>query len=257
MKAILLAAGRGTRLKPRTETHHKCLTEIGGRSLLWRHLDILSTTDGIDGIHLILGYLEAQVREAVAEWQAESGHAIPIGFTFNALYRKGSILSFRAASPVLMQDAAIVMDADVIYPPELMNRLVGSTSRNCYLLDASSSESGEEMMVCVREGRVSHVARSADPSTQGHWDTKGEAVGFIRVGQQDAGALVRHLDEVVQEGQDEVDYEVAISRWVQEVHCGWESVHDLPWTEVDFPHDVARAEREILPRIHAMNITSD
>lgn len=252
MKAVLLAAGRGTRLKPRTETHHKCLTEIGGRSLLWRHLDILSSIEGIDGVHMVLGYLQEQVRASVAAWQADAEQSFPVTFVFNELYRKGSILSFRAAAPVLLTDSAIVMDADVIYPPELMTRLITSAHRSCYLLDASSSESGEEMMVCVRDNRVWHVARSADPSTHTAWDTKGEAVGFIRIDQQDAASLVAHLDAVVNEGQDEVDYEVAVSRWVQEIPCGWESVHDLPWTEVDFPHDVERAEREILPRIHAM-----
>jgi choline kinase len=34
---------------------------------------------------------------------------------------------------------------------------------------------------------------------------------------------------------------------------GFEQVDDLPWTEIDFPEDLARAEQEILPRIVALD----
>jgi len=33
------------------------------------------------------------------------------------------------------------------------------------------------------------------------------------------------------------------------VVVGFERVDGMPWTEIDFPEDVARAEREVLPRI--------
>ena len=49
MKAVLLAAGIGERLRPFTESSPKCLVDVGGRSLLFRHLDLLSALPEIDG----------------------------------------------------------------------------------------------------------------------------------------------------------------------------------------------------------------
>lgn len=55
MKAILLATGEGTRLRPYTLDRPKCLVEIDGKSLLDRQLDVLRAAD-IEPIILIGGY---------------------------------------------------------------------------------------------------------------------------------------------------------------------------------------------------------
>ena len=55
MKAIILAAGKGTRLRPFNETKPKCLVELAGKSLLQHQLDTLSKC-GITDIHVIGGY---------------------------------------------------------------------------------------------------------------------------------------------------------------------------------------------------------
>ena len=80
MKAILLAAGVGRRLMPYTETRPKCLVEVGGRSLLARHLDTLSAIDEIDEVHIVLGYRADQIRSAASAWQTETGSNFPISF---------------------------------------------------------------------------------------------------------------------------------------------------------------------------------
>ena len=55
MKAIILAAGEGSRLRPYTLDRPKCLVEVDGRSLLDRQLDVL-TLGNINPIMLIGGY---------------------------------------------------------------------------------------------------------------------------------------------------------------------------------------------------------
>ena len=54
MKAMILAAGLGTRLKPFTEKHPKALAEVNGRSLLQRNIEYLASfgvTDVIVNVH--------------------------------------------------------------------------------------------------------------------------------------------------------------------------------------------------------------
>ena len=55
MKALLLAAGRGSRLGRHTADQHKCLTRIGERSLIERQIETLRGA-GIDEIVVATGY---------------------------------------------------------------------------------------------------------------------------------------------------------------------------------------------------------
>ncbi len=74
MKAFLLAAGLGTRLRPITDTTPKCLVEIAGRPLLDIWLDALAKA----GVHEVLvntHHLAAQVDAHVARSVDASGRA--------------------------------------------------------------------------------------------------------------------------------------------------------------------------------------
>jgi choline kinase len=59
----------------------------------------------------------------------------------------------------------------------------------------------------------------------------------------------------VEDGQDHLLYEVAIRDLVLADRAGEFGVEDvtgLPWIEIDFMEDVARAEAEVLPRLEAL-----
>ena len=65
MKAFLLAAGIGTRMRPITDTTPKCMLEIGGQPLLGIWLDELDRA-GVDEVLVNLHYLPDVVRGYVA-----------------------------------------------------------------------------------------------------------------------------------------------------------------------------------------------
>ena len=60
MRAIILAAGSGTRLQPITDEIPKCLVELGGISILKRQINVLRTA-GIDDITVVAGYRADQI----------------------------------------------------------------------------------------------------------------------------------------------------------------------------------------------------
>lgn len=61
MKAIILAAGRGSRMKDLTDTRPKCLVELRGKSLLAWQLDALRAA-GITDIAIVTGYQREQLQ---------------------------------------------------------------------------------------------------------------------------------------------------------------------------------------------------
>jgi len=249
MRAVLLAAGVGERLRPLTDESPKCLIPLAGRTLLARHLDAFERLDEIDRVGVVTGYLGDRIAEAVDAWLQETGSRLQIDRVDNPRFREGSILSFAAARPWLLAGDCIVMDADVLYGVRLLQRLVQSRYTSCVLLDDTAVRTGEEMMICADKRRVGHIARSSEPSTFSGWDTIGEGVGFTRLSAADAPALLEEIDALLAAGRADAEYEVALDAFVKRAECGFEHVHDLAWTEIDFPSDLKRATRDILPRL--------
>lgn len=239
MKAVLLAAGRGKRLG---STSPKVLIEIAGKTLLERHLANMHEA-GITALTIVVGFEQGQIRDALGKIAAP----FPIDLIENPDFVRGSILSLQVATKAgRLDDGGIWMDADVLYPPELLRRLVTSRHDNALLIDASSEESGEEMMVGFRHDRANKIARRVGPN----WDVAGETVGFAKAGPAAMRVLKRILDDEIAAGRLDQEYEAAMDKAFAEVAFGFERVDDLPWTEIDFVADIEKA-LGLLPRIEA------
>ncbi len=63
MKAIVLAAGKGARLRPLTLIKPKVLLEIGRKSVLEYNLDILN--EFVDEVIIVVGYLKEQITKKI------------------------------------------------------------------------------------------------------------------------------------------------------------------------------------------------
>jgi choline kinase len=239
MKAIILAAGVGKRLWQVTQHRPKCLIEIGGQTLLHRYLTTLRSV-GIHSVDMIVGYKQEMIRTAVAV--NDSG--IRVNFLVNEQFHRGSISSLWIARMAL-DDDAIIMDADVLFHQEILRRLVQSSYENALLMDETVKQTGEECMVVVESGRVIALTKSMPV----HYDYAGEGVGFLKVRHVDAPHLVASLKTHVDRDDWQMEYEDALVGFFRDVKVGHEKIGGLPWTEIDFIEDVAKAEREVLPKL--------
>lgn len=212
MRAVLLAAGQGRRLGRGIP---KCLLEVGGKTLLERHLDTLSGFE----VTVVVGYRQEMILDRLPRG---------VEVRVNERFREGSILS---AACGLSDGPMILMDADVVYDPELLRRLARAPDPVAFLLDPRSSFTGEEMMLGVRGGYVLEVGRGL----KGTWDLAGETVGFTKVAAPED--LRRAIEDV---GNPAAEYEAALDLLVKRVPAGYVVV-DRPWMEIDFPEDLRRA----------------
>jgi len=237
--AILLAAGAGKRLLGFSNGRPKCLIEIGGKSLLVRLLEGLAAA-GVREAAVVVGFGEDAVRAAVGAGPP----GIRVRCLSNPRFREGAILSLWTARE-LLDGPVLVMDADVLCPPAMIARLVRSPHRNCFLLDASVEVTGEEQMLLVRGERVLDIVRGGAPG----YELAGESVGFLKLAAGAARVLRELLELRVAAGHTAIEHEEVYPELLERVVVGFERVDGMPWTEIDFPEDVARAEREVLPRI--------
>lgn len=230
MRAVLLAAGRGRRMG---SDEPKSLIQIDGKSLLERHLANMPEA-GITELTIVVGFQKEMIAAAVDRARP----SIPVELVDNPRFVHGSIVSLQVAADRLLE-GALWMDADVLYPAALLRRLVASKHDNCVLLDGRSEESGEEMMVGVRDERVVTIARRVGED----WQFRGESVGFAKVGRAGGRVMKRLLDEEVAAGRLDQEYEAAMAKAFGEIPFGYERVDDFAWTEIDFEEDVVKARK--------------
>jgi choline kinase len=243
MKAIILVAGVARRLAPLTDSTHKALLPVGGRSLLDRMLDGL-TACGVEESVLVVGHCRDQVRRAAG---AARG-AMRISYVENPDYRKGSILSLWRARETMLADSTLIMDADVLFPERFLTRLIAAPAPSALLLDRGFLDTGEEVKLYAVGDRVIALGKKFVPET---WDVIGEGVGFFKCSAAHAPEYIRLLEESIRETGGANEYEDALHRLLARVPVGWVDVTGLPWTEVDFAEDLRRAE-QILPRIESI-----
>ena len=239
MKAVILAAGVGKRLWEVTQHHPKCLIKIGGRSLLHRYLESLVSV-GIRRAEIVVGYKQEMIRAAVEQ----DCCGVNVTFLVNEQFHRGSISSLWIARTAL-DDDTIVMDADVLFHPDILRRLVSSPCENALLMDETVQQTGEECMVVVAGDRVIALTKNMPE----RYDYAGEGVGFLRIRHADTPHVVSSLRGYIDRGSWEMEYEDALRPYFQDVRVGYERIGGLPWTEIDFIEDVRKAELEVLPKL--------
>ena len=246
LHAIILAAGRGSRLADHNpDGHPKCLMEFGGRSLLARHLDLLWRS-GVRSVDIVVGFEASRIIEHVATLDSRPH----VGWHFNPRYEQGSVLSLWAAEDTLTSGSPVlVMDADVLYHPVILQRLVATPIENCYLLDRDFVPGDEPVKIAVRDGVMVEFRKQLDDGLA--YDTLGESVGFFRFGPEIARAVCAECARFDAEGLEDAPHEEALRNVLlaQPERFGFEDVSGLPWIEIDFPEDVERAGGEILAAI--------
>ncbi len=246
MHAIILAAGRGSRLEQHnSDSLPKCLMEFGGRSLLARHLDLLYRM-GIRQTDIVLGYEADRVIGHIAGLASRPD----VAFHFNPRFTQGSVLSLWAAQETLAGgQPVIVMDAAVLYHPDILQRLVETKKENCYLLDRDFLPGDEAVKIAVRDGLMVEFRKQLASGLS--YDLLGESVGFFRFGPACAATIAEECARFDTEGLGDAPHEEALRNVLlaDPGSFGFEDVTGLPWIEIDFPEDVVRAADEILPAI--------
>jgi len=241
MRALILAAGVGRRLRA-VHDAPKCLLELGGRSLLARQLEALAAC-GVGEVVICTGYRHERVAAAIP---AGAG----VELVSNPRYEQGSVLSLWCLREHLGQPGgALVLDADVLFDPRILARLLASEHGNCLLLDRDFEAGEEPVKVLLRDGRIRELRKRVDPGLA--FDLCGESIGFYRFDAGAGAALRTILERYERAGRTGEPHEEAIRELVlsQPEAFGYEDVTGLAWTEIDFPEDLRRAREAILPRI--------
>jgi choline kinase len=247
MRAIILAAGRGQRLQqPQHQQIPKCLLRFGGRTLLERHLLALREC-GVSEVVLALGFKRELIEAEIERMRLTPAPEVVI----NPGFELGSVLTVHTvAEPLGRGGDVLLMDADVLYHAQILKALVaGERAVNRVLMDRDFEAGDEPVKLCLRGGVPVELRKRPAPDLQ--YDTVGESVGFFRFDEAGARRLAEIVAGYVARGASDMPHEEAVRDLIRERDHAFDvaDVTGLPWIEIDFPNDVARAEQEILPEL--------
>lgn len=126
MKALILAAGMASRLRPLTANTPKCLLKIGERCLLQRSIDALIAS-GIDELVIVTGFL----REKIESFVVSHYPNLKVTFIFNEVFDStNNIYSLWLARKEVEGCDTLLLDSDLLYDPEIIKRILAEKSPN-------------------------------------------------------------------------------------------------------------------------------
>jgi len=248
MKALILAAGTASRLRPLTNDTPKCLLLVGQRTLLGRSMDAL-IQNGIREFVIVTGYLHQQIEQFVSNQYADQ---IEVTFIHNEVYATtNNIYSLWLARPSVEGEEILLLDSDLLYDSLIIARVLENDSPN--VLTLIRHPLGEEEMKVVTAASRNNVQGNAADSILEISKTcrpdkaAGESLGIEKMSPAYTHALYRELDTMMnQEHLENKFYELAFERLIPQGHTfSVLDVTDLFSCELDTVEDFENAQQKI------------
>ncbi len=169
MKAVILAAGCATRLRPYSDDTPKTLLPVAGVPILRRTLTNLIHA-GFDQFVIGTGYLEHMVRDAVASWFPD----LDVTFVSNPDFRTtNNAYSLLLTRPQVDGEAFILLDGDVVFDQAVVEDLV-DRGPDCLAVRSVGGLGLEEVKVTAdTQDRVLAIGKHVPVRT-----AMGESVGI-------------------------------------------------------------------------------
>jgi len=236
MKAIIIAAGHGSRLLPLTLETPKCLVPVGGRAILDHQLRAIRTA-GITAVTVVGGYRIEQIGEHLA---ARRDDGLATDLVFNPFWAAGSSIGSVWAARTDLTGAFALMNGDTIFDPAVLTAAVADARRGVKLVvDTLASPEPDDMLVAVADGRVRAVGKALDPARATH-----RSLGIVA--STGGGAYADALRAVIGGGNGIHAFHHAIVDRLAGVDAVAAVVipAGTPWQEIDRPDDIERWRRE-------------
>ena len=235
MRAILLCAGRGSRLDPLTRDQPKCLVEVAGKPILQHQLDALHAS-GIDDVAVVGGYRMARIRNYV--WRVRES----VSLLFNPFWAvSNSIGSVWFARYLLSEDFCILNGDTVISALVLQQALRMARSGVNLVVEQAPVVEEDDMRVIVNGGMVERVCKDLPCE-----DAQCRSLGIVLCHHEGTRAYRGALAELMAEDTGVLHFH----HDVVDRLAGKAPVHavelDSPhWGEIDTKEDIEALERRL------------
>lgn len=234
MKAIILAAGRGSRMKSLTDERPKCLVELRGKPLLEWQLESLRAA-GISDIAVVTGYK----RELLAGRGLSEFH--------NPRWAETNMVSSLACAESWLQgEPCIVSYSDIFYSPVAVQSLINCEATLAVTYDPNWlqlwTERFGDPLLDAETFRLSatHTLAEIGNKPQSVDDVQGQYMGLLRFTPEGWAEVVRLRSELSPQQRDSMHMTNTLQRVIDAGRVPIEAVaYTGEWGEVDSSEDLS------------------
>jgi choline kinase len=235
VKAIILSAGQGKRLRPLTADIPKCLLPVrGNETVLEVQLRALAAC-GIDEAIVYVGFGASLVEDMVAR---DCPPGIRVRTVFNPFFAVSDNLATCWLASEHMQDEFIILNGDTLFEPAVLRRLLASREAPLTLVINEKTEyDDDDMKVSLTDGsRLVAVGKTLDPRI-----IDGESIGLMLFREPGGRQFREVIDAAIRE-PDAVKrwYLSVINEMAQTTPVSTVAITGLWWGELDSPEDLAQ-----------------
>ena len=227
MRALLLAAGKGTRISRYLSGNPKCTVDIGGEPLICYTLNLLKKK-GITEVAMVLGYKADVIRETVKDFE--------VSFYYNPFYDvTNSIASAWFAKEFLKEtDDLLIMNADVFLEEGILDEIMASSLSPVLFSDETRKEEADykfyyENNILMKYGKELTGA-----------DITGEYIGAAKLSSSFIPEFVEQLEGMIATQQHSVWWENVLYAMTDRRDMYVQNIENKFWAEVDYIEDYER-----------------
>jgi len=188
MQVVILAAGRGSRLKPLTDNIPKCLVSVNNKPLLKHQVDLFLSNENILEIFIIIGYKADLVRDFIKKTYKNDSKIVLIE---NKDYLATNNMYSLFLAKDNIKDKFVIINGDVIIEPKILELFLSFQYEDAIAVDVGQYY--EESMKVVQKGEfLVNISKKI---------TKEEALGssidcykFSKVGKE---ILFSKMEEII------------------------------------------------------------
>lgn len=226
MRAILMAAGRGSRISRHIGRMPKCTINVGGTTLI-RYTVSMLLEQGVD-VTLVIGYEGEAVRAAL--------EGLNVRFIENPFYDvTNSIASLWFARELLEGDDIILANADVYWDETIYDAMMADNRDPLMLADSSRKEEGDYLFRWSEDEELEMHGKDLTPP-----DITGEYVGIARVGKARLPWFRDRMTAMIRRQAHNVWWENVLYSAIGEQPIHVKDIKPLFWGEVDYIEDYHR-----------------
>lgn len=233
MQAVILAAGVGSRLGQLTNGLPKCLLKIGGRPLIKHQLETLAD-NGVGPVLMVVGHRAEAIRELVGS-RTE--------YIVNDRYEQTNSLYSLWLAREWIKGPFVLLNCDLFFHPDILMRFVEEQG-NILAYDSTTSNGREQTKVALRERRVVDLGKDLPIES-----ARGESLGLLKFDEEGARVFLAQADALIKAGNEKAWVTEGVRTCCSQIRIYGFNVAGLPWAELDYPHDLEEARREVWPVI--------
>jgi choline kinase len=235
MRAVILAAGAGIRLRPMTDRLPKCLLPVSGQPILAHQLSALIKCN-IDNITIVTGHCSDKIKNYVADKKhikilKNKDYAIT-----NNAYSLWLARDFIFADP----EGCIVINSDLIFHPSMLRFLINHPAPDAMIIDRNVDFQSDMLKAQMEGDKIIHMSKDLPLEL-----TAAEAVGPVKLSPTGAKKFIDYIGSLIAKGDKNHWFFYMLSDFAKKYHFVGATNPGYLWTEIDTPDDWAHANNKI------------